>query len=89
MTRLRYFTVTTSVSDQKMSERIPSTAAGIGVRGPVRVQTFAQRIEGAGPDVAEDDAERSEREHGARRVGSWPMHGAQHTYLGRTPGVRP
>ena len=63
MMNVRYFTVTTIVSDQKMSERTPRTSAGDGgAAPPVAAQALVQRVERARPDVAEDDAERAERE---------------------------
>ena len=65
MMNVRYFTVTTIVSDQNTSESTPRTSAGRHRRRPVEVDALVQGVERARPDVAEDDAERTQREAGA------------------------
>ena len=51
-----YFTVTTSISDQTMSDTQPSTLAGTRRHAMRAGQALLQRVERARGDVAEDDA---------------------------------
>ena len=62
MTNVRYLSVTTSISAQKMSESTPSTFSWVGGDPVLAAERLGQREERVGPEVAVDDAERAERE---------------------------
>ena len=54
----------TMTSAQKTSDSTPSTCAWVGSHRVRTVEAFANRVEGAGADVAVDDAKRDQTEHG-------------------------
>ena len=62
MTKTRYLSEMTMISDQKISESTPRTFSGVAATPCVHVKALAQRVERAGADVAVDDAERAQRE---------------------------
>jgi hypothetical protein len=51
-----YLTLTTRISDQTISERTPTTLSCVGADPVLRLEALAESVEGAGPDVAVDDA---------------------------------
>ena len=56
---------TISVTDQKTSEMTPKTSCSVGFTAAVvGGEDGLQRVERAGADVAEDDAERAQRKRG-------------------------
>ena len=73
MTNVRYLTVTTRMSAQKISDRTPRTFGAVALKRVLPAERLAKRKERVRSDVAVDDAERAERErvrnarHGRRR----------------------
>ena len=73
MTKSRYLTETTSMSDQKTSDRTPRTLSASGATPCGAVEALLERVERRRADVAVDDAERAQRQlgqPGAVRVGT-------------------
>ena len=69
MTMVRYLKVTTKFSDQKMSDRMPSTLLR-GYRDAVRTdEALLEGVERAGADVAIHHAEGPERQEGELLAG--------------------
>jgi hypothetical protein len=65
MMKVTYFRLTTIISDQKISERMPSTLSGVIGTGMVRAaEDLLQRIQRAGADVAINDAKGRQRQRG-------------------------
>ena len=92
MTIVRYLNVTTKLSDQKMSERMPRTF-GSSTGKPVRpAEALLQRVERAGADVAVDDAQRPEgerREGPAAWAAPWPDRDTLSRPAAPAPGAGP
>ena len=59
MTKSRYFTETTSVIDQKISDSTPKMLSGDGRHAVRQRHALLERVERRGADVAVDDAERT------------------------------
>ena len=64
MTKSRYLTETTSVSDQKTSDRMPKMFAGDGRHAVGQRHALLDGVERRGADVAVDDAEGAQRQLG-------------------------
>ena len=69
--RLTYFSETTSISDQNTRERMPSTLSW-RERQVMPAEYLLHGVKRAGADVAEDDAERTERERAGFSVRRCP-----------------
>ena len=59
---MAYFSATIRMSDQKISDRMPSTV--FGRRRPAGLDGLLEPIERAGADIAVDDAECGKRQGG-------------------------
>ena len=77
---------TMSVSVHRISDRTPSTAARLGsaVLADRRGDRLAEGVERARADVAEDDAERAEREHEDARLNGPAVRAGVRPVAGRT-----
>ncbi|MEJ0044684.1 MAG: hypothetical protein WDM81_21785 [Rhizomicrobium sp.] len=84
MMRTTYFSVTMMTSAQRMSDSAPKIASSAGIAPNLGggEDGFAHRVERAGADVAEDDAERAQRQHRVALERARPLGGRRRVHGG-------
>ena len=64
MMMVTYLTVTTIISAQNTSDRMPEHGVVVGDQAEMRREHFLQRVQRTGADVAEDHADRADDQAG-------------------------
>ena len=72
--RITYFSVTTTISAQKITDTAPTMLGASSGTPCAAVKTSFMRVQRAGADVAVDDAERAEGEDGEALLGERLFH---------------